>query len=193
MEFKEVVKKRRSTRRYTGKPVEVEKLREAMELALLAPSSKNTRSTRLMAVTNLEKVHALGRLRDWGSSLLEEAGAAIVVLGDENASPMWQTNASIMATVLQLALVEQGLASCWVHVGDYLTLRVGLGSFGRYLDRDSFRIGGRGRTLGKSFVGRRRRSCFIGSDRFRTGLIRTRYFIAKAVNIIASKRAEHHS
>ena len=118
MEFREVVKKRRSTRRYTGKPVEVEKLREAMELALLAPSSKNTRSTRLMAVTNLEKVHALGRLRDWGASLLEEAGAAIVVLGDESASPMWQTNASIMATILQLALVEQGLATCWVHVGD---------------------------------------------------------------------------
>ena len=122
MEFKEVVKKRRSTRRYTGKPVEVEKLRAAMELALRAPSSKNTRSTRLMAVTNLDKVHALGRLRDWGSSLLEEAGAAIVVMGDEEASPMWQTNAAIMATVLQLALVDEGLASCWVHVGDYLTI-----------------------------------------------------------------------
>ena len=75
-----------------------------------------------MAVTNLEKVHALGRLRDWGSSLLEEAGAAIVVMGDEEASPMWQINATIMATVLQLALVEEGLASCWVHVGDYLTI-----------------------------------------------------------------------
>ena len=122
MEFKEVVKKRRSTRSYTGKPVEVEKLRAAMELALRAPSSKNTRSTRLMAVTNLDKVHALGRLRDWGSSLLEEAGAAIVVMGDEEASPMWQINATIMATVLQLALVEEGLASCWVHVGDYLTI-----------------------------------------------------------------------
>ena len=122
MEFKEVVKKRRSTRRYTGKPVEVEKLRAAMELALRAPSSKNTRSTRLMAVTNLDKVHALGRLRDWGSSLLEEAGAAIVVMGDEEASPMWQINATIMAAVLQLALVEEGLASCWVHVGDYLTI-----------------------------------------------------------------------
>ena len=75
-----------------------------------------------MAVTNLDKVHALGRLRDWGSSLLEEAGAAIVVMGDEEASPMWQINATIMATVLQLALVEEGLASCWVHVGDYLTI-----------------------------------------------------------------------
>ncbi|MBQ2365277.1 MAG: nitroreductase family protein, partial [Alistipes sp.] len=118
MEFKEVVNRRRSTRRYTGKPVEREKLQRAMELALKAPSSKNTRSTRLMAVTNLDKVHALGRVRDWGSSLLEEAAAAIVVLGDESASPMWQTNASISATLLQLALVDEGLASCWVHVGD---------------------------------------------------------------------------
>ena len=71
-----------------------------------------------MAVTNLDKVHALSRLRDWGSSLLDEAGAAIVILGDEEASPMWQTNASIMANTLQLALVEEGLASCWVHVND---------------------------------------------------------------------------
>ena len=123
MDFREVVLRRRSTRRYTGKPVEREKLQRAMELALRAPSSKNTRSTRLMAVLNLDKVHALGRLRDWGSSLLEEAGAAIVVLGDESASPMWQTNASIMANTLQLALVDEGLASCWVHVGDYLTLK----------------------------------------------------------------------
>lgn len=88
MEFKDVVRKRRSTRRFTGKPVEIEKLQSAMELALRAPSSKNTRSTRLMAVTNVDKVHALGRMRDWGSSLLEEASAAIVVLGDEEASPM---------------------------------------------------------------------------------------------------------
>ncbi|MBR5586161.1 MAG: nitroreductase family protein [Alistipes sp.] len=123
MDFKEVVKKRRSTRRYTGQPVEKEKLQRAMELALRAPSSKNTRSTRLMAVTDLKRVHELGKLRDWGSSLLEEAGAAIVVLGDETASPMWETNAAIMATLLQLALVDEGLATCWVHVGDYLTLK----------------------------------------------------------------------
>lgn len=123
MDFKDVVKKRRSTRRFTGKPVETEKLRAAMELALLAPSSKNTRSTRLMAVTNLDKVHALSRLRDFGSSLLDEAGAAIVVLGDSEASPMWEINAAIMANTLQLALVDQGLASCWVHVGKYRTLQ----------------------------------------------------------------------
>ena len=123
MEFKDVVKKRRSTRRYTGQPVEKEKLQRAMELALRAPSSKNTRSTRLMAVTDLKRLRALSRLRDWGSSLLEEAGAAIIVLGDEKETPMWQTNASIMGVMLQLALGDEGLATCWVHVGDYLTLK----------------------------------------------------------------------
>lgn len=122
MELKEVIKRRRSTRRYTGKPVEIEKLREAMELALYAPSSKNTRSTRLMAVTNLEKVHALATLRDYGSSLLAEASAAIVVMGDSEASPMWEINAALMTNTLQLALVDQGLASCWVHVGEYRTI-----------------------------------------------------------------------
>ena len=122
MEFKEVMKKRRSTRRYTGQPVEKEKLVRAMELVLRAPSSKNTRSTRLMAVTDLKRAQKLGKLRDFGSSLLEEAGAAIIILGDEAASPMWQINATIMASYLQLALVDEGLASCWVHVGDYLTI-----------------------------------------------------------------------
>ena len=63
MEFREVVRKRRSTRRYTGQPVEREKLQRAMELALLSPSSKNTRSTRLMAVRDLKRVHELGKLR----------------------------------------------------------------------------------------------------------------------------------
>ena len=122
MELKDVIKRRRSTRRYTGKPVEIEKLQAAMELALYAPSSKNTRSTRLLAVTNLERVRSLATLRDYGSSLLAEAGAAIVVMGDSEASPMWEINAAIMANTLQLALVDQGLASCWVHVGEYRTI-----------------------------------------------------------------------
>jgi nitroreductase len=123
MEFKDVMKKRRSTRRYTGQPVEKDKLMRAMELSLRAPSSKNTRSTRLMAVTDLKRLREMSKLRDYGSSLLEEAGAAIIILGDESVSPMWQTNATIMASYLQLALVNEGLASCWVHVGDYRTLQ----------------------------------------------------------------------
>ena len=54
---------------------------------------------------------------------MEEAGAAIIILGDKEASPMWEINAALMANTLQLALVDEGLASCWVHVGEYRTLQ----------------------------------------------------------------------
>ena len=41
---------------------------------------------------------------------------AIVVLGDTASSDLWRENAAITATVVQLACVDEGLASCWVHV-----------------------------------------------------------------------------
>lgn len=89
MQFSELIDKRRSTRRFTDRKVENDTLRRIMEQALKAPSAKNTRSTRLMAVT------------------------------DPASSPLWQINAAITATMLQLAAVDSDLSSCWVHVGDY--------------------------------------------------------------------------
>ena len=39
-----------------------------------------------------------------------------MVLGDTSSSDLWRENAAITATVVQLACVDEGLASCWVHV-----------------------------------------------------------------------------
>ena len=36
--------------------------------------------------------------------------------GDRDASDLWLDNCAITATTLQLAAVDEGLASCWVHV-----------------------------------------------------------------------------
>lgn len=47
---------------------------------------------------------------------LAGAPAAVVVMGDRAASDLWVDNAAIAATILQLALVDAGLKSCWVHV-----------------------------------------------------------------------------
>ncbi len=58
-------------------------------------------------------------MRDMGAAFLPGAAAAIVVMGDPASSPLWQINAAITATMLQLAAVDSDLSSCWVHVGDY--------------------------------------------------------------------------
>ena len=41
---------------------------------------------------------------------------AIIVLGDESKSDLWETNAAISATFLQLSAVNLGLGTCWVQV-----------------------------------------------------------------------------
>ena len=122
MEFKKILAKRRSVRKFSPTTPSREVLLDIVRDALTAPSSRNMHTTRFLIVDDKPTIEKMASLRDYGSSLLAEAGAAIVVMGDSAASPMWEINAAIMANTLQLALVDQGLASCWVHVGDYRTI-----------------------------------------------------------------------
>ena len=116
MELKEILKKRRSTRKFLTDAVEQEKLQRIVDMALTAPSSRNTRSTRLMVVTDKSLLEKMSGMRDYGSAFMANAPVAVVVMGDTTASDIWDDNCAISATVLQLACVEAGLASCWVHV-----------------------------------------------------------------------------
>ena len=118
MELKEILKKRRSTRKFLTDAVEPEKLQRIVDMALTAPSSRNTRSTRLMVVTDKSLLEKMSGMRDYGSAFMKDAQAAIVVMGDKNATDLWLDNCAITATILQLAVVDEGLASCWVHVND---------------------------------------------------------------------------
>ena len=118
MELKEILKKRRSTRKFLSDAVEQEKLQRIVDMALTAPSSRNTRSTRLMVVTDKSLLEKMSGMRDYGSAFMKDAQAAIVVMGDKNATDLWLDNCAITATILQLAVVDEGLASCWVHVND---------------------------------------------------------------------------
>ena len=89
---------------------------QAIEAASHAPSSRNSRSTRFLAVRDAATVHRMAAMRDYGAVPLAGAPAAVVVMGDRAASDLWVDNAAIAATILQLALVDAGLKSCWVHV-----------------------------------------------------------------------------
>lgn len=118
MEFKQIVSRRRSTRKFLPKTVERETIQRILDQALQAPSSRNTRSTRFVVVEDKALLERMSQMRDYGSSFMKDAPAAIVVMGDRDASDLWLDNCAISATVLQLAVVDEGLASCWVHVND---------------------------------------------------------------------------
>ncbi len=118
MELKEILNSRRSTRKFLPRAVEHEKLERIVNMALQAPSSRNTRSTRLMVVQDPVQLAKIAGMRDYGAAFVKDAPAAIVVAGDRNAADLWLDNCAITATTLQLAVVDEGLASCWVRVND---------------------------------------------------------------------------
>lgn len=116
MDFKQVISRRRSTRKFLSTPIEREKLQRIVDVALVAPSSRNSRSTRLFIVEDKTLLEKMSQMRDYGSAFMKDATAAIVVAGDTQASDLWLDNCAITATTIQLAVVDEGLASCWVHV-----------------------------------------------------------------------------
>ena len=116
MEFKELWAWGVSVRKYSEREVPREVVERLRRETLTAPSSRNSRSTRLLVVEDPATVARMAAMRDYGSGFLTGAPRAIVVLGDTAASDLWKVNAAISATVLQLACVDEGLASCWVHV-----------------------------------------------------------------------------
>ena len=109
MEFKELIEKRRSIRKFSDRAVPRETVDRILRETLTAPSARNTRTTRLMVVDDPALVARMAEMRDYGSAFMKGAPLAFVVLGDTSKSDLWRENAAISATLLQLACVDEGL------------------------------------------------------------------------------------
>lgn len=116
MDFKEIIARRRSVRKFTEQPVARETVDRIVGAALAAPSSRNSRSTRFLIVDDPAVVARMAAMRDYGAAFMKGAPCAVVVLGDTSKTDLWRENGAIAATLLQLACVDEGLASCWVHI-----------------------------------------------------------------------------
>ncbi|HHT50570.1 MAG TPA: NAD(P)H nitroreductase [Eubacteriaceae bacterium] len=107
---------RRSTRKFTDKKVEAEKIQAIVKGALTSPSGNNLKPSEIIVVENSETLIRLGDARGKASKLIGGAPLAFVVIGDTKKSTTWLSDTAIMATIIQLLAEEQGLKSCWVHV-----------------------------------------------------------------------------
>ena len=115
MEFFEVLRRRRSVRRFQDRPVPEELVKKLLEAAFLSPSSFNKRPWHFIVVDDGEKLKALSKAK-LGASGLATAPLAIVVTADESRSDVWVEDASIAAEHIQLAAFDLGLSSFWVQI-----------------------------------------------------------------------------
>jgi len=123
MEFFELVKQRRSTRTFTNKPVEDDKLQQILRAANAAPSAGNLQAYEIYLVRDRQKKLALARAA-LEQFFIAAAPVALVFCahparssgkyGERGARLYAIQDATIACTFAMLATVDQGLATVWV-------------------------------------------------------------------------------
>jgi nitroreductase len=114
--FIELIRQRRSIRKYTDKAIEAEKMEVLKETALRPPSSMGHNPWEYIFVTDPQLLTQLSTAKPHGSSFLAGAQLGIVVCADPEKSTVWIEDASIATIYLQLAAESLGLGSCWVQI-----------------------------------------------------------------------------
>lgn len=128
MDFWELIKKRRSVRKFdSSKPVTDEQINKILEAAIWAPSSGNTQCWRLFVVRDPEIKDQLA-VRAGHQPFINDAPVAIVVCADLNHIGRSYGNRGRETFALQdtaaaiqnmlLAITDLGLATCWVGAFD---------------------------------------------------------------------------
>ncbi len=112
----DLVRKRRSIRKYTEQKVEQDKVEILKEALLRSPSSKNRNPWEFIFVDEPEKIYALKQCKPHGATPLETAPLAVVICADETVSDMWIEDCSVASVFLQLVSQSLGLGSCWIQV-----------------------------------------------------------------------------
>jgi nitroreductase len=112
----ELLKTRRSIRKYENRPVEKEKIENLLKAALLAPSSRSIRPWEFIAVTDKELIEKLSHCKEYGSQFLKGAPLAIVVIANTEKSDVWIEDASIAGALIHLTAHSMGIGSCWIQV-----------------------------------------------------------------------------
>lgn len=111
-----LLRKRRSIRKFTSQPVEAAKIEALVEAAVRTPTSRGRCPWEFIVVTEPELLVKLGKAKEHGSAFLGGAPLAIVVAANATKSDVWTEDCSIAAMVIQLAAEELGLGSCWAQI-----------------------------------------------------------------------------
>jgi nitroreductase len=130
--IKDLIIKNRSCRRfYQEAAIELETLKELVELARLAPSAGNLQPLKYVLSCERQKNDSIfpylawaGYLKDWqGPCEGEKPAAYIIILGDKKVSQSFDCDHGIAAQNILLGATEKGLGGCIIGSVD----REGLG------------------------------------------------------------------
>ncbi len=119
--FAELIKARRSARKFTQDELTQEEVVALLKAALMSPTSKRSNGWQFVAVDDKEVLRRLSLCKEHGATFIADAALAIIVMADPMASDVWIEDASIASIMIQLQAEDLGLGSCWVQVRERFT------------------------------------------------------------------------
>jgi len=114
--FHDLIKHRRSIRKYLPKPVEQEKIDLLITAALHAPSSRSIKPCEFVVVTDPLVLADLACAKPHGAIFIKDAAVGIVICADPHKCDVWIEDATIASIFVHLAATSLGLGSCWIQI-----------------------------------------------------------------------------
>jgi len=118
-----VIRTRRSIRKYSPKPIPEQQLQKIFEAARLAPSSANRQPWRFVVVQDTDRKKALAEAAD-NQTFLSDAAAIVVAIADPRASANWcEKDTMIALEHIVLTATSLGYGTCWIGAFDADTVK----------------------------------------------------------------------
>ena len=120
MEFEDVIRERKSTRLFSKKEVEKEKIDKILEAARLAPTAKNIQPFKIYVIKSEEGLKKI----DNCTPCRYKAPVVLLVCGDvekafvKDDNPMYVMDASIVTTHMMLEATNIGVDNIWIEYFD---------------------------------------------------------------------------
>lgn len=111
----DLIKRRRSIRKYTSEPVTEPEVRQLLEAAMAAPSANNRQPWHFIIVRDEGTKAQLAKTHRW-SGMIAEAALAIAVCGEKSRSRHWAQDTSAATENLLLAATALDLGAVWIGI-----------------------------------------------------------------------------
>jgi nitroreductase len=112
----DILRNRRSVRKFESRPIEKEKVGILKESLLRSPTSRSINPWEFILVDDSETLRKLAQSKKHGAGFLAGSPLAVVILGDGSKSDTCIEDCSIAAITLQYAAESLGLKSCWCQI-----------------------------------------------------------------------------
>ena len=116
MDMLEIMRSRRSVRRYTDEKLSDDQLKKIVSGALLAPSGHSKYPCEFIVVTNRGLLEKMSHCRKGVAKMLEGAAAAVVVIANKDKSDTFVEDSCVAMMNMELVATSLGVGNCWIQV-----------------------------------------------------------------------------